>query len=815
MEFLFNEPVGTLTHVRWNLLLVQAIRRQCIALSDQAYRPEVQILQSRLSPIRLETDNSPTLFRLSVEIYLDANATTPVLAQARAAAMAAMADDFGNPSSVHSTGLKARALMDTVRARARRVLGARSGQLLFLSGATEGIQTAVLSALNAMRGARDAGHAMPALLLYGATEHKAVPEALKHWNALLGLGLQVLAIPVGSDGRHDLAWLQEHASRAGLVCTMAANNETGVISDLDGIAAALAGSLALWMVDSVQALGKLTLRLSERRIDYAPFSGHKLYAPKGIGMLYVREGAPFTPLLAGGGQEGSLRSGTENMSGIAALGAVLAALEDGETFNDPATLAAYRDRLSAELQQTFPGLVFNAPPGLCLATTLNFSVPGLSSKLLLDLFDAADMRMSGGSACSAAKAQPSYVLEAMGLPDWQTASAVRLSFGPAADADFIAEACARIRACGESLRDSCLSPSRQRQGSPADGLTRFVVDGACCYLVADAASGRCIAIDPLPELNERLAQWVICQGYTLAAVLDTHSHGDHASSAPELRAAVPELLLERGEVDALGWPAGATQIVMGSVRLTRLQVPGHTADSTAYLLHDDAGVRLAFVGDTVMPGALGRSDLSASEPLAFASSLLELGQAVGLDTLLLPGHDYDDRFASTLNTECVAQPLLAAVLRGTLDAAGFASAKAALEKDLGPTQYQTLACGARVDSCSEQAPRDLGQSALRAMLQAQPDLLLVDVREPYEQRLSQWPDLGTPVRTQAVPLSRLLDALPGWLALPAETPVLFFCRSGNRSAQAAKALRRLGHAQAWSLAGGLALWPKPPASGVQ
>ncbi|PTT87309.1 cysteine desulfurase, partial [Pelomonas sp. HMWF004] len=379
-----------------------------------------------------------------MEIYLDANATTPVLPQAREAALAAMAQDFGNPSSTHSTGLKARALMDGVRALARRVLGAGTGELLFVSGATEGIQTAVLSALSALR---EAAH-QPELLLYGATEHKAVPEALKHWNALLGLNLQVLAIPVGRDGRHDLAWLRAHAPRAGLVCTMAANNETGVISDLDGIEAALAGISALWLVDGVQALGKLPLRLAQRRIDYAPFSGHKLYAPKGIGLLYVREGAPFTPLLAGGGQEGALRSGTENMSGIAALGAVLAALEDGRVFRSHATLAAYRDRLADALRQAFPGVVFNAPLADCLPTTLNFAVPGVSAKLLLDLFDAAELRMSGGSACSAAKAQPSYVLQAMGLPAWQAASAVRLSIGPVADAAFIDEACARIRICG-------------------------------------------------------------------------------------------------------------------------------------------------------------------------------------------------------------------------------------------------------------------------------------------------------------------------------------------------------------------------------
>jgi len=741
-----------------------------------------------------------------MEIYLDANATTPVLAQARQAALAAMAQEYGNPSSIHSTGLRARSLIDDVRARARRVLDAPTGRLLFTSGATEGIQTAILSALVSLRDRRQRGEAIPQLLLHGATEHKAVPESLRHWNALLGLGLQVQPIPVGADGRHELAWLRAHAPRAGLVCTMAANNETGVVTDLDGVEQALSGSPALWLVDGVQALGKLPLQLSRRRIDYAPFSGHKLYAPKGIGLLYVREGAPFTPLMAGGGQESAQRSGTENMAGVAALGAVLAALEGGGTFADAATLHGWRAQLAAALREAFPALVFNAPPALSLPTTLNFAVPGLSSKLLLDLFDAADVRVSGGSACSAAKAQPSYVLEAMGLPAWQTASAVRLSFGLAADDAFIAEACERIRACGRSLRESCLVPSEPK-ALPPEGLTRFIVDGACCYLLADAASRRCVVIDPLPELTTRLADLLRCQGYTLAAVLDTHSHGDHASSAGELRAVVADLMDDGGPLDALGWPADAARIALGPLVLTRLRVPGHTLDSTAYLLHDARGLRLAFVGDTVMPGALGRSDFEQSAPLAFGDSLLKLAQVVGPATLLLPGHDYDDRFASTLGGERRVQPLLARVLGGGLDAAGFAAAKAELERDLGLSAYQTLACGARVDVPAEAERPDLTPEQLHALLDEHPDLLFVDVREPYEQRLGHAPALAAPhVRHQAIALSQLLQALPDWVALPAHTPIVFYCRSGNRSAQAAQALRRLGHDRSWSLAGGLALW---------
>jgi rhodanese-related sulfurtransferase len=306
-------------------------------------------------------------------------------------------------------------------------------------------------------------------------------------------------------------------------------------------------------------------------------------------------------------------------------------------------------------------------------------------------------------------------------------------------------------------------------------------------------------------LTGRIAQWLGCQGYELAAVLDTHSHGDHASSAPELLSALQR---EPGEVDGLGWPLGHEAIRLGALKLTRLAVPGHTRDSTAYLLHDAQGLRLAFVGDTVMPGALGRSDFEQSAPLDYGASLRRLAEAVGPQTLLLPGHDYEDRFASTLAVECAAQPLLDQVLSGRLADEGFASAKAELERDLALTRYQTVACGARVDGGGECASNPLSPAELRQLSSEPGGVVLVDVREPYEQRLGHAPELGAGLRREAVALSGLPNAIGGWLSLPAETTVVFFCRSGNRSAQAARALRRLGHERAWSLAGGLALWPR-------
>lgn len=739
-----------------------------------------------------------------MEIYLDANATTPVLPQAREAALAVMGPLFGNPSSVHGSGLQARVVLDRARAAATRVLGASNGRVIFTSGATEGIQTAVLSSLLSLRQALAQGMSTATTVLYGATEHKAVPEAIKHWRTVLALDLEILAIPVGGDGRHDLEWLKRHLPNAGLVCTMAANNETGVVTDLDAIEKLMQGSQALWLVDGVQALGKIDLQLAARRIDYAPFSGHKLYAPKGIGMLYVRDGAPYTPLIAGGGQESALRSGTENMSGIAALGTVLEALESKEVFASHREMSERRQRLADALMEAFPGVVLNVPFDKSLPTTLNFSVPDVSSKVLLDLFDAAGIRVSGGSACGASKAAPSYVLQAMGLAEWQTSSAVRLSFGAADSAAMIEEACRLIRICGEALRSACQSLVASDRPTAPQRISRFIVDGACCYVIADVSSSQCMVIDPLPQLTNSLVSWISCRGYRLLGVLDTHSHGDHKSSADELRQAARDLLADGAptRLDGLGWPMGTEKFQLGDKWLTRVGLPGHTRDSTAYMLYE-AGAQVAiFCGDTVLPGALGRSDFTQSAPEMFGASLQRLAQSGGMDALLLPGHDYDNLFATTLQVEVQVQPLLSHLLSGAITPSAFAAQKAVLEQDIPMTEYQTVACGAKVD-CTQSESVECSDEQIQRLLAQPTHSVIVDVREDYESQVGSIERLGA----EAVALSSLVNALQRLRSLPAQTPVVFVCRSGNRSAQAARALRRLGHQEAWSLAGGIARWP--------
>ena len=677
---------------------------------------------------------------MASDIYLDANATSPVLPSAIAAAVEAMGASFGNPSSSHAAGLRARHILDTTRARARRVLGAGPGRVLFTSGATEGIQTAVLSALVALRERRAAGEDCGDLLVYGATEHKAVSESLAHWNRLLGTGLTLQPLPVDATGRHRLDALRELAPRAAFVCTMAANNETGVVSDLDGIAAVLkeSASPALWMVDCVQALGKLPLDLAHTRIDYAPFSGHKLHAPKGIGMLYVRDGAPYTPLLIGGGQESGGRSGTENMAGIAALGAVLAALEEGTTFRSHAELAALRERLAGALRDAFPAIVFNAPFEHTLPTTLNFAVPGMASKDLLDLFDAAGVRVSAGSACSAAKAAPSYVLDAMGLPPERSGGAVRLSIGPQADDAFVDAACARIRACGQALAAPVLAG-----GDP--GVLQVGGDGRHGWIVFDGAG--CVVLDPPRGQADRIAALVRAQALRVRAVAGSGTDPDGAVARAAVRRALDP---PATEPQPLGWPGDC-----GTVALDDGNQAFCIAVGDAVLARVPHGAGAGFLLGTADAGRLPRTAVR----MAFgAFDAAELARVAHDGTVRCHGSDVDG------------------VACATLDAGAGAGA--------GGTAGQ------------------LDADALAAFLRRHDDALLVDVREAAEGAAGALSLHGR--AAHHVPLSRLAEHMAGWLAAPAR-PVVFVCRSGNRSAKAALCLRRAGHAQAWTLAGGIAL----------
>ena len=754
------------------------------------------------------------------EVYLDNNATTPVLPQAAEAAMHTMQLCYGNPSSSHITGIKAKYILETTRSLVRKVIGASSGEITFTSGATEGIQTAIISALNA---ARNTGinYEKP-VLLYGATEHKAVPETLKHWNNMLNIGAEVVAIPVDENGILDTDFIRQYIGQALVVCTMAANNETGVFQDLAKLESVIRGGNehVLWMVDCVQALGKIDLQISETSIDYAPFSGHKLYAPKGIGVLYVREGAPFTPFIAGGGQESGLRSGTENLPGIAALQAVLMLLDNQEddTFKDAQTLERYRQQLTDTLTEVFPDIIFNHDFKYSLATTLNFSVKGLSSKEIMDLFDAARIRVSSGSACSS-KVSGSFVLDAMGKPKWQSDSAIRLSFGPATTQQEIDQACQAIKQAVKALHHSCLMLSDTQDTSEfgVDGLQQWVYDQQCTWCYVDKAAKECVVIDMVPELVNKFEKLVKCQGYKVKAVLDTHQHENQVLMPSIVRELLPTQMLD-AEYDESGWPVTAQTIQLdngqtvpaihvGSKVIAKLPLAGHTQNSVAYVLGQGEQlmraehIDFAFVGDSIQIGGLGRTDKEDSDAAQMYQSLRDLSNALTETTLICPSHDYQSLFSTTLGMEKQTNPLLKAAIDGEYSIEEFIAEKQKVDQHL-PVSENPCFCGNI--AFTDNKIGNLAPNELESFMVTHPQATVVDVREVHE--FEAQPDAYVAGKQLVnVPLSQLTEFIHQHHDKQEEQAFICICRSGNRSDAAAKVLKRNGFSQVYHVPGGFAL----------
>lgn len=776
------------------------------------------------------------LNRTIPEIYLDANATTPVWSEAAQEAISAMEELFGNPSSSHITGLRARSILESARSLAKSVLGVQDGRVVFTSGATEAIQSAILSALCAVR---ESIGSQPATetryLLYSATEHKAVPQALTHWNEMLGIGAEVKAIPVDNHGQIDLDFLREHASQADMVCTMAVNNETGVITDLRAVEQAIGGAdrNLRWMVDCVQAVGKMKLNLSDISIDYAPVSGHKIYAPKGIGFLYVREGAPVVPLLAGGGQEGGARGGTENLPGVAAIARVLQSLSDSEAgeFTDSEVLLQFRDRLINALKAAFPSIVFNTPFEYSVPTTINFSVKGFSSKEILDLFDAASIRVSSGSACGSALVG-SYVLEAMGLPPWRSNGAIRLSFGPMTPETDIREAEKRIAEAGRAMVESCLMIGAGGESTPGrvlDGLVQLKRGSDCSWVLLDSASQRCVIIDPFEEMSDRIEALVRCQGSRVAAILDTHNHVDHESCRGSLLRSLADCAAPGAQTDdMLGWPTDANEtLTLGDgsdaeyIRLSpktviaRTKLPGHTVDGTVLLVGSPSGdnllpqnTRMAFTGDTILIGGIGRTDFYSSSASDLYHSLRRLPKLVSNSTLICPTHDYTTSFATTLEVEVNGNDFLKRIVsKNPISLEQFCQEKGSVDGNIDDEKNCELVCGHVQSADTSSYCIDLTPEELPDFFAEHDNSLIVDVREPHEFRFAQdWDALGLSSPPENVPLTRLSDFLMRLMNQEQEDrDIIFLCRSGSRSSKAAQVVRRLGFDRAWHIKGGIAL----------
>ncbi|MCB9958469.1 MAG: cysteine desulfurase [Rhodospirillaceae bacterium] len=338
-------------------------------------------------------------------IYLDFNATAPLREEARAAMLAAL-DHFGNPSSVHAFGRRARRLVEQARLQVAALVEAAPAQVIFTAGATEANATVIM----------------------GSGRERVLASAIEH-DSVLSAGPAV-RVPVTGDGVVDLAALDRLLAaddRPALVSVMAANNETGVIQPVAEVAALAHRYGALVHCDAVQAAGKVPLALGTLGADLVSLSAHKLGGPQGVGALVVRDGLPVRPLLRGGGQERRRRAGTENVAGIAGFGAAARAAAD--SLSAFAGLATLRDHLEAQLLAAVPGACAFGAGAARVANTSCLLMPGVAAETQLMGFDLAGIAVSAGSACSSGKVTPSHVLLAMGASEAEAEETVRVSLG--------------------------------------------------------------------------------------------------------------------------------------------------------------------------------------------------------------------------------------------------------------------------------------------------------------------------------------------------------------------------------------------------
>jgi len=351
-------------------------------------------------------------------IYLDYNATTPVDPRVIDAALPFLTHHFGNPSSSHTYAQAPRAAVGLARSRIADLLGAATDEIVFTAGGSEADTLAIRGVTLAARGRGD--H-----VITQATEHPAVLEAC---NSLQADGFTITRLPVDGYGQVEPAVLEAAVTdRTVLVSIMAANSETGTLQPLTQLAAIAHRHGALFHTDAAQAAGKIPLDVNDLGVDLLTVVGHKMYAPKGVGALYVRSGTAVEPVIRGGGQERGLRAGTENVAFVVALGAA-AHLAADELADEGRRLARLRDALRDRLDELMPGLIhLNGHPTQRLPGTLNLSLIGVNGRDLLAAIP--QLAAATGSACHEGLETPSAVLTAMGLAEERSRSAIRFSLG--------------------------------------------------------------------------------------------------------------------------------------------------------------------------------------------------------------------------------------------------------------------------------------------------------------------------------------------------------------------------------------------------
>ncbi|HWB98256.1 MAG TPA: cysteine desulfurase family protein [Bryobacteraceae bacterium] len=351
--------------------------------------------------------------------YFDHNATTPVSPEVLETMVSCLGQVYGNASSIHHFGQMAKQRLEQARRQVAGLIHCHPQEVVFTSGGTESDNLAILGLVRSAPQARR--H-----VISTAIEHPAV---LNTCAQLQREGVEVTYVPAGSDGVVD----PEAVRRAlrpetVLVSVMHANNELGTVQPIAEIAAITREAGIPFHSDGVQALGKIPLDVAALGVDLYSASGHKLYAPKGVGMLYVRKGTRLPSILFGGHHERERRPGTENVPGAAALGRA-AELAGEHLAAETARLGALRDRLEAAILERVPGVTIHGRQALRTPNTSSLSFDGIEGEALVIALDLRGFAVSSGSACSSGAVEPSHVLLAIGLPADQARSTIRVSLG--------------------------------------------------------------------------------------------------------------------------------------------------------------------------------------------------------------------------------------------------------------------------------------------------------------------------------------------------------------------------------------------------
>lgn len=364
-------------------------------------------------------------------IYLDHNATTPLLPEVVDAMLPYLTTHFGNPSSGHVYGARAKAAVETAREQVASLLGCEAEELFFTSGGTEANNLAIFGVT---RQRRERRHVVTSNVEHPATERPCIRLESEGW--------EVTRVPVHERGELVADDVKPFVrGDTALVTVMLANNETGTIMPISEISEMARARGAVIHTDAAQAVGKIPTKVRELGIDLMSVAGHKLYAPKGVGALYVRKGSPIEPLVLGAGHERGLRPGTENVASIVGLGKACE-IAQGDLEQQVIRLRQLRDRLWESLRSAIPGLRLNGHPTDRLPNTLNVSFPGARGSALLA--HAPGIAASTGSACHEGGEAPSAVLLAMGLDTPTALGAVRLSLGRLSRADELEQAGAEL-----------------------------------------------------------------------------------------------------------------------------------------------------------------------------------------------------------------------------------------------------------------------------------------------------------------------------------------------------------------------------------